>query len=173
MRKYRGFNEQALGVLRSDINGGRTGYFRYPRTFTTNKITPTEPSPILQPIPQISPGQQEIEYRQYQEGGDGTANEIERTAKIDEAMERIKIDMPGFSMFHPDDISSSKPIQCMRTNPDVRTIVAMVCTPNQAYKDMQKAKGLKDTIMPVTAPTGKPNLLPLALAAGAAYFFFM
>lgn len=175
MAKYRGFVGQVapLGALRTTYEINSSGYFvRQPviQVPPTPYIAP-EPAPILEPIKTggyiYDPSQQEITTPQYAEGGDGYATEIERTAKIDEAMERIKIDLPSFSMFHPDDVASSKPIMCMRGNPDVQTIRALVCTPNQAYIDMQKAKGLISTTLPVTAPKPEmPALLPLAIGAG-------
>ena len=175
MRKYRGF--VGLGLLRSDIDYASI-YSRYakitptlqPRPVIQVPITPTEPAPVLEPTPEpvarimscppscptgyspttgqllpgwvqpqcikapcpamyvgvTSPGQQEIEYRQYQEGGDGTATEIERNAKIDEAMKRL-----------------------------------------------QESAGTGITFTRKPPEAAKPNLLPLALAAGAAYFFLM
>lgn len=171
MAKYRGFVGQVapLGALRYQQNG--SGYYVRPPVI---QVPPTEPAPILEPIKTTGyiydPASQEITAPQYAEGGDGTASEIERTAKIDEAMERIKIDLTGGGMFHPDDVASSTPIACMRGNPDIRTIRALVCTPNQAFIDMQKAKGLTTTL-PVTVATEKPNLLPLAI--GAALIWIM
>lgn len=97
-------------------------------------------------------------------------------------------------MFHWDDVASSVPIMCMRGNPDIRTIMALVCTPNQAAIDQREKLGFKDLFLPVLetkAPNGetviidadkngdvvsvtkKPNWLPLAAAAGAAWFFLM
>jgi hypothetical protein len=53
----------------------------------------TQPQCFTYPCPPIytgtvSPGEQELEWKQYQPGGDGRAEIIEKTAKIDEAIER-------------------------------------------------------------------------------------
>ncbi len=202
MAKYRGFVGQVatlgcmgcgaqdcagcpgLGALRTELNGERYAW-RTPYTYTTNKISPPtvelEPAPILEPEPfsypgLIDPAQQEIEARQYAEGGDGTASVIETTAKIDEAFKRLmetynttsgdKDRWVGVtSMYHPDDINSTKPISCMRGNPNIQTFAAMVCKPNQAFIDWQKSQGLKTTL-PVTEKPEMPALLPLAIGAG-------
>lgn len=97
MAKYRGFVGQVapLGALRYEQNGGERYYVRPPviQVPPTPYIAP-EPAPILEPIKTTGyiydPSQQEITAPQYAEGGDGTATEIERTAKIDEAMQRLK-----------------------------------------------------------------------------------
>ena len=119
----------------------------------------------------VSPADQEIEKRQYAEGGDGQAEILETEAKIDEALERVKIDLPSFSMWHPDDVASKTPIACMRTHPDIRLAMPAVCTPNQAMKDKMAAMGLKTTLpltpKAPTAPTAsKPNYLPLVIGTG-------
>lgn len=193
MAKYRGFVGQVaplegLGALRRTLlNGERTGYY------STNKITPyiaptTEAAPILEPTKSVgyvfdpttfdvAAWQQELEARQYAEGGDvPPATEIERTAKIDEAYKRI-LEASGYAkeserwegvtgFYHPDDIASSIPISCMRTNPNIRTIMPMVCKPNQAAIDDMAARGLKTTL-PLSAPKQEmPALLPLAIGAG-------
>lgn len=196
MAKYRGFvgqvtplgcmgcgsqdcaNCAGMGALRTELNGERYAW-RTPYTYTTNKISPPtvelEPSPVLEPAPfsypgLIDPAQQELEARQYAEGGDGTATAIESTAKIDEAWKRIIDIGGGGGMYHPDDVASSKPIACMRSNPNVMTFAPMVCKPNQAFIDWQKSQGIKTTL-PLT-PDAKeaPNLLPLALGAALVYF---
>lgn len=203
MTKYRGFVGQVatlgcmgcgaqdcagcpgLGFIRTEINGGGGAYaWRTPTTYVTNKISaPTvelEPAPVLEPVKSaglIDPAQQEIEARQYAEGGDGTATEIERTAKIDEAFKRLmetyastagdKDRWAGITaMYHPDDINSTTPISCMRGNPNIQTLVAMVCKPNQAFIDWQKSQGLKTTFTPEGEKPAMPALLPLAIGAG-------
>ncbi len=171
-----------LGALRTELNGERYAW-RTPYTYISNKISPPtvelEPAPVSEPAPVLEPvrfdwggvtppSEQEVEARQYAEGGDGTANEIERTAAIDEAWKRIIDAGAGGGMYHPDDIASTKPIACMRTNPNIMTFAPMVCKPNQAYIDMLKAKGLKTTLplTPVTEKPEMPALLPLAIGAG-------
>ena len=91
-------------------NGGerptwRTGTtYQPPPVIQVKPMPPTEATPILEPTKSVgyifdptqfdwealTSWEQEIEARQYEEGGDGTATEIERTAKIDEAIERVK-----------------------------------------------------------------------------------
>ena len=98
--------------------------------------------------------------------------------------------------FHPDDYYSSVPITCMRANPNIQTIRALVCTPNKAELERRAALGLKTVIgVPkpikdvvtdangdqvaidengdVAATKKAPNLVPVALAAAAAWFFLM
>lgn len=50
-----------------------------------------EATPVLEPAGplDVSPADQEIESRQYKEGGDGQAKILETTAKIDEAIKRV------------------------------------------------------------------------------------
>lgn len=195
MAKYRGFvgqvatlgcmgcgaqdcaNCAGLGALRTELNGERYAW-RTPYTYTTNKISPPtvelqEPAPVLEPEPfsypgLIDPSQQEVTAPQYAEGGDGTAPILETTAKIDEAWQRIIDAGAGGGMYHPDDVSSAKPISCMRTNPNIQTLMPMVCKPNQAYIDMLKAQQLKTQvpITPVTETQEMPALVPLAIGAG-------
>ena len=96
-------------------------------------------------------------------------------------------------MFHWDDVASAVPIMCMRSNPDIRTIMAAVCTPNKAELDRRKRLGIitqlpifetkapngetvridADENGEVIAVTKKPNWLPLAAAAGAAWLLLM
>lgn len=165
-----------LGALRTELNGERYAW-RTPYTYVTNKISPPtvelEPAPVLEPEPfsypgLIDPSQQEVTAPQYAEGGDGIAPILETTAKIDEAWQRIIGADGGGGMYHPDDVASSKPISCMRTNPNIMTFAPMVCKPNQAWLDLQKESGLK-TQLPLTPVTEKPEmpaLLPLAIGAG-------
>jgi hypothetical protein len=105
---------------------------------------------------------------------------------------------PGqyMGVWHPDDYYSSEPVTCMRGNPDIRTIRALVCTPNKAELERRASLGLKTVVgVPkpikevVTGPNGEqvaidengevaatkkpPNVLPIALAAAAAWFFLM
>lgn len=106
-----------------------------------------------------------------------------------------------FGMFHIDDVNSSEPITCMRANPNVQTIRALVCTPNKAELERRANLGLK-TVVGVDRPIKEivetkngngetvkvaldengqvvatkkapPNILPVALAAAAAWFFLM
>jgi len=98
MKRYRGFEGEistlgcadcpdGLGALRTYRNGGREAYFLRRRTEPIKP--PTEPAPILQPSTAIvAPADQELEKRQYSEGGDGRAELLEVQAKIDEAIKR-------------------------------------------------------------------------------------
>jgi hypothetical protein len=85
----------------------------------------------------------------------------------------------------------------MRGNPDIRSIIPLVCRPNPAEVERRKAEGLKTVLgvdKPITevvtdangdmvaidengdvAATKKaaPNIMPIALAAAAAWFFLM
>ena len=99
-------------------------------------------------------------------------------------------------VWHPDDVNSPNPITCMRPNPNIQTIRALVCTPNKAELERRARLGLKTVIgvpKPITevvtaangdqvaidengdvAATKKaPNFVPIALAAAAAWFFLM
>lgn len=107
MKKYRGFVGQVPPLSGMGITGRESIDYATRYAPSTNKISPPsylqEPSPILQPpsgpyVPSpwingagpvlVSPAQQELEYRQYAEGGDGQADILEKTAKIDEAIQR-------------------------------------------------------------------------------------
>ncbi len=106
-----------------------------------------------------------------------------------------------FGMFHIDDVNSSEPITCMRANPNIQTIRALVCTPNKAELERRAQLGLK-TVVGVVGPVKEiietkngngetiqvaidengeivaskkapPNIVPIALAAAAAFFFLM
>jgi hypothetical protein len=100
-------------------------------------------------------------------------------------------------MYHWEDFYNTKPIACMRGNPDIRSIIPLVCRPNPAEVERRKAEGLKTVLgvdKPITevvtdangdmvaidengdvAATKKaaPNIMPIALAAAAAWFFLM
>ncbi len=107
--------------------------------------------------------------------------------------ERIEIDL-GFTKYGPNpDIADPTPIYCMRSwPPGVMYFQAQVCRPNPAaiaetearFPNMEKlllemteSDGSKVDVVvddgEIVAVEKKPNWLPLALAAGAAYFFLM
>lgn len=125
------------------------------------------------------------------------------TAPIIEAVESPGLIDPSqyTGMFHIDDVNSSVPIMCMRANPNIQTIRALVCTPNKAELERRAELGLK-TVIGVDRPIKEiietkngngetiqaaidengdiaatkkapPNILPIALAAAAAWFFLM
>lgn len=99
-----------------------------------------------------------------------------------------------------EDVLSAKPITCMRGNPNIQTFRALVCVPNKAEIERRKSLGLK-TVVGVDRPIKEivettngngetvkvaidengdvaatkkaPNIVPVALAAAAAWFFLM
>lgn len=91
--------------------------------------------------------------------------------------------------YHPDDINSTVPIACMKSNPNIMTIMALKCTPNQAWKDQQERLGLKTVvtadkkiieltdsngeIIPIVVDDKQENLAPLVILAGLAALLFM
>lgn len=88
-----------------------------------------------------------------------------------------------------------EPIYCMKSNPNIQTIRALVCKPNKAaiaemaenFKPLpngdviiQAENGNGETVEiavngngEVVAEKKAPNIVPLALAAAAAWFFLM
>lgn len=138
-------------------------------------------------------------------GGDRYAYPYRNYVKPAPYMEPIKSDglidpSQYFGMFHIDDVNSPEPITCMRANPNVQTIRALVCTPNQAEIERRANLGLKtivgldrpikeiiettngngetvkvalDENGEVVATKKAPNVMPLVLAAAAALFFLM
>ena len=124
------------------------------------------------------------------------------TAPIIEAVKSPGLIDPSqyTGMFHIDDVNSLEPITCMRANPNIRTIRALVCTPNKAELERRAELGLKTVIGvdrpikdiietkngngetvtlaidengDVAATKKKPAVMPLVLAAAAAWFFLM
>jgi len=127
----------------------------------------------------------------YQQNGYGDWSRLRIAPKITPTISTTPVGYSG--MYHWDDVNSTVPIMCMRGNPNIRTIMALVCKPNQAEIDRRAKSGLKTQlpILETKAPNGetvridadengdvvsvtkKPNWLPLAAAAGAAWFFLM
>lgn len=115
------------------------------------------------------------------------------TAPIIEAEKiPIKINHVGGSLYLGWD--DPEPIYCMKANPNIMTIVPLMCKPNKAaiaemagnFKPLpsgdvviQAENGNNETVEIVVDADGDvvaekkvmPNILPIALAAGAALFF--
>jgi hypothetical protein len=62
-------------------------------------------------------------------------------------------------MYHPDDLANATPIKCMRTNPNIMTLLPIACRPNDAWlaefepeKWAEKQAAMRQTVttMPVT-----------------------
>jgi hypothetical protein len=97
MGKYRGFVGQVaplngLGVMRVDRDGRYSEF-----TYTGNVRVPSAGTPPLVPreilpVPEYNQltTDQELEAKQYKEGGDGRAELLEKEAKIYEAINRAK-----------------------------------------------------------------------------------
>jgi len=85
------------------------------------------------------------------------------------------------------------PIYCMKPNPKIMTIRALVCKPNKAAIEEMKQRGLRTEVFPtIEAKNGngetieitvdendkvikvekKPNFVPLAIAATIAFVLF-
>lgn len=115
-------------------------------------------------------------------------------SKIRFQLEKLRWDnVTGF--YHPDDLNSTVPIGCMKTNPNIMTFLPMVCKPNQAFLDEQERLGLKiqlptdiftpgtGTVLELTDSNGETeqivvgdkqeNLAPLVMLAGLAALLFM
>lgn len=143
----------------------------------------------------MSLGITRTEYNGY---GNGDILELRRLALKPRASayDLEKMRWSGISGFyHPDDINSTVPISCMKTNPNIYTIMPMVCKPNQAFLDEQERLGIKltlptDIFTPGTGtvielvdqngettqiPVGdkQENLAPLVMLAGLAALLFM
>lgn len=144
--------------------------------------------------------------RRIMANGGGGSGYIKPSPYIEPIASPDLIDPPQFfgsgyfGMFHIDDVNSSEPITCMRANPNIRTIRALVCTPNKAELERRAELGLK-TVIGVVGPVKeiietqngngetvqiaidengdpvatkkKPNIMPLVLTAAAALFFLM
>lgn len=107
MGKYRGFvgtvaplPDPGLGLLRRENGGGGRlrRYYVPPTKEVTTTATPTytmfptyvPPQPGTPPDYNRLTSDQELEAKQYKEGGDGRAELLEKEAKIDEAINRAK-----------------------------------------------------------------------------------
>lgn len=160
-------------ATRSTIFNGEYDRYRY-----TNKITPTL-APTIEPA--TPPDTVTAET---------LATKIQPAPYVGE---RFEIDL-GLPKYGPNpDIDDPTPIYCMRSwPPGVMYIQAAVCRPNKAaiaetearFPNMEKLllelterDGSKVDVLvddgEIIAVKKKPNWLPLALAAGAAYFFMM
>jgi hypothetical protein len=92
-------------------------------------------------------------------------------------------------LYHPDDVNSSIPISCMKTNPNWQFVTIQSCKGNQAFLDQQAALGYKTTfpidspvveltdrngkITPIVVGDKTENLAPLVMLAGLAALLFM
>ncbi len=143
--------------------------------------------------------------RIMENGGGGSRYYSQPYIKPSPYLEPIKstglIDPSQTGLFHPDDVNSPEPITCMRGNPNIQTIRALVCTPNKAELERRAELGLK-TVVGVVGPVTEviettngngeavqvaldengeviatkkapANIVPIALAAAAALFFLM
>jgi hypothetical protein len=95
-------------------------------------------------------------------------------------------------LYHSDDLESSIPISCMKTNPNWQFATIQACKGNQAFIDQQEALGLKTTWtpdsrngtvinltdrngeqVPIVVGDKTENLAPLVMLAGLAALLFM
>lgn len=162
-----------MAIRRTLLNGEREGYLYDRMRYTTNKITPTlppEPAPVsitspydydwtpqpgmMYPAIPIYSSNPEIRKKALQQWASDT---YARTGKMPDGWIQPMCIMPPCPAMYVGDNEPWVERIFEMPAPDGGTVIIATDDDGEVIGDVEK----------------KPNWVPLALAAGAAYFFFM